>query len=86
MNRDLALAYLKSWLASPMGQAVLAAARVFAATMLGCWLAAGSPVLPSLDQLADWLSVAGPSSLSLVITNYLGPWEKRYGRKSKNRQ
>jgi hypothetical protein len=72
---------MDKFFASSTGQAVLAFLRVFAATVVACWVDAGMPVRAfSLDQLAGWLELAVQAGAALVIANSLGPWEKRYGR------
>lgn len=81
MNLAVAQAYVAAFFATSTGQATLAIVRVFLATLLGCWLTAGSPLPPSAADLSSWVAVAGSAAVSLVIANYLGPWEKRYGRK-----
>lgn len=75
------MAYLKAFFGTPAGQAVLAFLRVTGATLVGCWLNAGMPLILSVDVVAAWLELAVQAGLALVVANYLGPWEKRYGRR-----
>lgn len=80
MNKELVMAYLKAFLSTPAGQATLAFLRVTGATLVGCWMNAGTPLTPSADQAAAWLQLAVQAGAALVVANYFGPWEKRYGR------
>ena len=72
--------YLRNFLASRFGQMLLSFGRVFLATMVGCWIAAGTPLDVTLADLGRWVEVGLEASVALVVANYLGPWEKRYGR------
>lgn len=61
--------------------ALAAFGRVFLATLVACWTAAGMPIydLTGAD-FASWVQLALQAAAALVIANYFGPWEKRYGR------
>ena len=62
------------------GQALLSFGRIFVATFAASWVSAGMPVL-ELDstQVLDWVQLAVQAGAGLVIANYFGPWETRYG-------
>ena len=63
-------------------QAGLAALRVFVATVLAAWLQAGTPVSNlSGATVVTWVELGLTAAVGLVLANYLGPWETRYGRK-----
>lgn len=71
------------FLATQVGQALLAFLRVVAVTFLAGWTAAGTPVFDmTLAMVADWLELAIQAGVALVMLNYVGPWEQRYGRGS----
>ena len=78
--------YVREFLATGLGQALLSFGRVFLATVVGCWLAAGTPLDVTLGDLARWVEVGLEASVALVVVNYLGPWEKRYGRQPRSEQ
>jgi hypothetical protein len=71
--------------ASKVGQALLSFLRVAGATVLACWVDAGMPLstLTGAD-LVVWVELGVQAGAGLVLLNYLGPWEKRYGRGSKD--
>ena len=71
---------LKKVLASPFGQAALAFLRVAAATVVASWVHAGMPTR-NLDghSLVGWVELGLQAGVALVMANYVGPWEKRYG-------
>jgi hypothetical protein len=72
---------MQTFLESATGQAVLSFLRVFAATVVACWVDAGMPVTEfALADLGGWLELGVQAGAALVIANFLGPWEKRYGR------
>ena len=70
---------MKSFVDSPWGQAALAFLRVAVATLLGAWLQAGTPLQVTPDELVGWVEVALSAGVALVLSNYFGPWEDRYG-------
>ena len=75
--------YLKLFKKSKVGQAVLAFLRVFAVTVVACWVDAGMPVTEfSAADLGEWVELGVQAAAGLVLVNYFGPWEKRYGRKT----
>lgn len=64
--------------ATKLGQAVLSFLRVAVAAMLGAWVQDGVPL--SLDGFDAYLQLGVAAGAALVLANYFGPWEKRYGR------
>lgn len=74
------IAYAKALLATQFGQVLLSFLRVAAATVVGAWINAGSPLSPSGGDVTTWLELGISAGVTLVVVNYLGPWEKRYGR------
>ena len=67
--------------ATPAGQATLAFLRVFVAAVLGAWLQAGMTLRGlTWDLAVTWVEVGLSAGVALVLANYLGPWETRYGR------
>jgi hypothetical protein len=63
------------------GQMLNAAWRVALVTMLTLWLQAGLPMRAlEIDQVWAWLELGAQAGVTMVIVNYFGPWEKRYGR------
>lgn len=73
--------YLDAFLASSVGKASLAFLRVAAATLLACWVNAGLPVQDLTSSLVlGWVELSIQAGAALVIANFLGPWETRYGR------
>lgn len=72
----------KSFVESQWGQAALAFARMFAVTLVACWVNADMPIREFiLDDLYGWLELSVQAAAGLVIANTLGPWEKRYGKR-----
>lgn len=72
---------MKEFIASGVGQACFAFLRVFTATVLGAWLQAGMTLRGlSVDLMLGWVEVGLAAGVALVIANYFGPWETRYGR------
>lgn len=60
----------------------LAVVRVFAATVLAAWLQAGTPVHNlSGATLVGWVELGLTAGVGLMLANYFGPWETRYGVK-----
>ena len=71
----------------PWKQPALAFLRVFVATVVACWVNAGLPVLAfSPSELLGWVELGVQAGAMLVIANYLGPWEQRYGVKVLSRR
>lgn len=65
----------------------LALIRVFLATVLACWLDAGTPVHNLAgDVVVGWVELGLTASVGLVLANYFGPWETRYGTGHKARK
>lgn len=61
--------------------ALAAFGRVFLATLVASWTASGMPIYDlSVSDFASWVELALQAAAALVIANYFGPWEKRYGR------
>lgn len=79
------IAYAEQFFKTPAGQMVrqmvLSFLRVGAAAAVAAWIAAGTPLTPSGSQILDWAQVGVSAAVALVVANYIGPWEKRYGRK-----
>lgn len=70
-----------------MKQMALSFARVFAATVLAQWINAGAPIRAfPVDQVWSWVELGIQAAAALVFANYLGPWESRYGLKSKSQE
>lgn len=64
---------------SPTGRMVFSWLKVFAATVLGLFLADGADIFAvDGNDLRAWLAVA-LSSLLPVIINYINPGDDRYG-------
>lgn len=75
-----ALAFLKS----QAGAIASAFVRVALAAAFAAWMAAGFPVQDlALSNVADYLELGVQAGAALVLANYFGPWETRYGRASK---
>lgn len=81
MSFDLLIQYAKAFFRTSEGQATLAFVRVALATVFGCWANAGFPV-SQLESaaLVGWVDLAIKAAAALVLANYIGPWERRYGR------
>lgn len=74
------------WVATAK-QAALSFARVFIATVVACWVNDGAPIRDfDLESLWVWMELGVQAAAGLTFANYLGPWEKRYGLKSKSMQ
>jgi hypothetical protein len=72
---------MQTFLSSPLGQAALSFLRVFAATVLASWFDAGMTLRNlSGDLIVGWVELGLAAGVALVLANYFGPWEKRYGR------
>jgi fluoride ion exporter CrcB/FEX len=70
--------------ATPVGAATGAFLRVFVATATATWMQAGLPIYDlTLPELAKFVELGLQAGASLVILNYFGPWEQRYGREQK---
>lgn len=68
-----------------MKNAVKSWAKVFAATILGLFLADGGDVFGvGVDELRTWLAAGVASILPLVIT-WLDPTDDRFGRTDESR-
>lgn len=66
--------------ATPVGQAALSFLRVALAALVASWVNAGMPVRElSGSSVLDWIELAVQAGAALVIANYFGPWEQRYG-------
>lgn len=73
--------YLKQLWQGPAGRAAAAFLRVFLATVVACWVDAGLPVRDLTgDSLVGWVELGIQTGFALVLANYFGPWESRYGR------
>lgn len=71
----------KTFLEKPFGQAALSFLRVFTATFLASWLDAGMTLRNLTGGLVvEWVELGLAAGTALVLANYFGPWEKRYGR------
>ena len=80
LTLDLLVGYAKAAIASQIGQALLAGLRVLLATVVALWVNAGMPVSDlTMAMLGDWVELGIQAGAALVIANYFGPWEKRYG-------
>lgn len=72
---------MKQFLDSEFAQMLNAGWRIGLVTALTLWLQAGLPMRDlGLDQFLAWVQVGAQAGVTLVIVNYFGPWEKRYGR------
>lgn len=70
----------KTFVESPWGQAALAFGRMFTVTLVAQWVNAGLPISTfEVAAFLGWLELAAQTGAGLVIANYLGPWEERYG-------
>lgn len=78
------LAYLKLAVASKYGQALLSGLRVALATIAACWMQAGLPISDlAVADVAAWVELGLQAGAALVLANWFGPWEKRYGLNKK---
>lgn len=80
MSPLLLKAYWTAFLKSQAGQIASSFLRVFLATLTGCYLQAGVGFDVTADEAKAWIELAVEAGLALVMANYFGPWEKRYGR------
>ena len=74
----LLLEYVKSFLESRLGQALASFLRVLTATVLACWVNAGMG-LATQEEFLGWVQLGLQAAGGLVLANWFGPWEKRYG-------
>lgn len=84
MSLNLLKAYLASFAATSAGQMAASFLRVAVAAAFAAWMAAGFPVdtLSGAD-LTHYVVLGVQAGAALVLANYFGPWEKRYGRRAK---
>lgn len=67
--------------ATPVGAATGAFLRVFAAASAAEWMQAGQPVFDlSGAEVAEMVEIGVQAGAALVIVNWFGPWERRYGK------
>lgn len=77
-------AYLGDLLKSQFGAMLKSFARVAVAAAFAAWMSAGFPVTNlSGDDLTNYLELGVQAGAALVLANYFGPWETRYGPQAK---
>jgi hypothetical protein len=73
---------MREFLATVPGQMLLSFSRVFAATFLACWLEKGMTLRDLTGGIVvEWVELGLVAGVTLVLANYFGPWESRYGRR-----